>query len=256
MPSISEQLERDNKTGKVKLKEDIEKLTLDVYYQKKELIHQDTEYELYIKFDPCESKLLRDYIIKPNNMHFDAISKLYQNDLEKRKILKFTYNNIYYSIRLKFNKIYNNIIYDNSCYNSSEINILKTSFNFNIIEFNEIYFYNDLDFQYVLTGFKITAPEHYKIQFFLEPLRKQLDNQTNEINNLKQLLTEQQSEIKQLKEKNKENEIEIHYLKCANQSKKITYDYNQIKKQNAKLNKEFLRIYKLIKKNIGYNLSD
>lgn len=35
---------------------------------------------------------------------------------------------------------------------------------------------------------------------------------------------------------------------------KINYNYEEIKQKNKKLNQDFKRVYKLISKNIGYNL--
>ena len=57
-----------------------------------------------------------------------------------------------------------------------------------------------------------------------------------------------------LKEKLRECKIEIHYLKSCNLNKKVNYNYEEIKQKNKKLNSEFKRVYKLISKNIGYNL--
>ena len=57
-----------------------------------------------------------------------------------------------------------------------------------------------------------------------------------------------------LKNKVRQNEIEIHYLKSINKEKIVKYNYQEIKNRNKQLNQEFKRVYKLISKNIGFNL--
>ena len=57
-----------------------------------------------------------------------------------------------------------------------------------------------------------------------------------------------------LKEKVRKNDIEIYYLKLTNNEKRVKYNYQEIKQKNKNLNQEFKRVYKLISKNIGFNL--
>lgn len=96
--------------------------------------------------------------------------------------------------------------------------------------------YNTYEFQFIL----------FKIQHELE-FEKRL--QKLELSNSK-LLTENCI----LKDKVRQNEIEIHYLKSINKETKIKYNYQEIKNRNKQLNQEFKRVYKLISKNIGFNL--
>ena len=57
-----------------------------------------------------------------------------------------------------------------------------------------------------------------------------------------------------LKNQVRQNKIEIHYLKSINNEKIVKYNYQEIKNKNKQLNQEFKRVYKLISKNIGFNL--
>jgi hypothetical protein len=256
MLSISEQLEIDNNTGVVKLKDGINKLTLDIYYKKINKNNLNSTCPVYIEYNSDEYSLFRNYLYNITTNNKEYLRYFWQYNISDAI---GTLTKYYTRLLIEYDEINKIFTFQNDHIK----NIILSTCNFNINILNEIEYYNLKQSYYSVTyGERMIKHENIKygeltkFQFFLEPLRIQLSEQTNEINNLKQLLTEQQSEIKQLKEKNKETEIEIHYLKCANPSKKITYDYNQIKKQNAKLNKEFLRIYKLIKKNIGYNLYD
>jgi hypothetical protein len=222
MPSISEQLEYVN--DKTQLKNGIEKLILDLYYEP--ILNSDNtkHYITYIKYESNIRDMLIRYLSKPNII---------------LKFLTDSYvlidNNIFIYINVDdyITELNNAQLYKQCNLTKDEINILRSKCILNFIKLNV-----NMDNALYLSEYI----ESYDLKY--------------ELDKLKILLNEQQNEIKQLKEKNKENEFEINYLKCPTFSKKITYDYNQIKKQNAKLNKEFLRIYKLIKKNIGYNLSD
>ncbi len=59
----------------------------------------------------------------------------------------------------------------------------------------------------------------------------------------------------ELKNKIRNMDLELHYLKLDSSNKKIKYNYDDIKKRNKLLNQEFKRVYKLISKNIGFNLN-
>jgi hypothetical protein len=213
MPCISEQI-----------KNNINKLILDIYYEP--ILNSDNtkHYITYIKYESNIRDMLIHYLSKPNII---------------LKFLTDSYvlidNNIFIAINVDdyINELNNAQLYKQCNLTKDEINILRSKCILNFIKLNV-----NMDNALYLSEYI----ETYDLK--------------HELDRLKILLNEQQNKIKQLKEKNKENEIEINYLKCAKFSKKNNYDYNQIKKQNAKLNKEFLRIYKLIKKNIGYNLSD
>lgn len=74
------------------------------------------------------------------------------------------------------------------------------------------------------------------------------------ISNLELSFLDLTKENIQLKEKIRLNNIEIHYLKSINNKKIVKYNYQEIKNRNKQLNQEFKRVYKLISKNIGFNL--
>jgi hypothetical protein len=96
--------------------------------------------------------------------------------------------------------------------------------------------YNTYEFQFI--SFK----KQHELEF-----EKRL--QKLELNN-----SELQKENNLLKNQVRQNEIEIHYLKSINKEKIVKYNYQEIKNRNKQLNQEFKRVYKLISKNIGFNL--
>jgi hypothetical protein len=101
---------------------------------------------------------------------------------------------------------------------------LYNSFNFELIVFKTA---NELEFDEKLNNV------HKK---FIQ----QLNNLENENGKLKECI--------------RNNSMEIHYLKLNNEQKNIKYNYQEIKNKNKSLNNEFKRVYKLISKNIGFNL--
>ena len=108
------------------------------------------------------------------------------------------------------------------------------SFDFNLIPFKN---QNELDFDKKLNKIE---NENKKLNNFINKLETDFINLENE--------------NKKLNGQIRNNAIEIHYLKSINEQKIIKYDYQEIKNRNKQLNQEFKRVYKLISKNIGFNL--
>lgn len=86
------------------------------------------------------------------------------------------------------------------------------------------------------------------------PVIIERESEKNKSDDLKTEIDDLKTEINNLKHKLRESEIEIHYLKLNNGNKIIKYNYFEIKNRNKQLNQEFKRVYKLISKNIGFNL--
>lgn len=97
---------------------------------------------------------------------------------------------------------------------------------------------------------------------FITPLEKKIITLSSQIqsmdiiiNDNKEKISNLECTIKKMEEKIREQSMELHYLKLSTNGAKVKYNYEEIKEQRKKINNEFKRIYKLIRKNIGYNLS-
>lgn len=180
----------------------------------------------WIHLQECGSYIISSIFNKLNNyIYFDI--KFYKLNFQ---IISLGYKSIISHIRINHEKKLKNSLLGCNCNKLSQ------------------YYLGDLIF-IELTNENILLE---KIKYGNNKLHK------NENNKIKQ---EFNLELKKIKNENKilnikirELEIQLHYLKLEQPDKKINYNYEEIKDKNKNLNNEFKRVYRLISKNIGFNL--
>lgn len=215
------------------------KLIIQLYYKK--IIESDNTINYYLYISD-EYLYIQHYNIGIDAkqlgalMIFDQIFQLNMTDINHRTY--FTTTKKYYFIKQIKNLNISEIIKDNHrCLNPSGIYdqvelFLKNYCNIQFIEFSE---------EIQQCKYNINS---YDIQLLIN----------SNMSNIYKMLHNLNTENIILKEKIRQNEIELHYIKSINKEKIVKYNYQDIKNRNKKLNQEFKRVYKLISKNIGFNL--